>query len=567
MLKSFPIRLLLALCAAALLFTAGCEDDPKASITDVAKDQASDSTADEAADDLTPTDLQEAESFDQGPEDTAIDEEFDFGPPPETSMVPVDGEPNMATAATGWYRGDLHYHTTYSGDAANQGGDELSMAIKIADAYRDPQFLAAYPQLAGNSLDFQAVTDHRTAAAIADPLFVHDYLILVPGEEYGGGGHAGVWGIQSFVDHEIQGTETQNQRHNDAIAETHAQGGLFSVNHPADGSNWLWDTPGIDAVEVFNGPWAGFASGSTLEGLDADVAANGVENPFIRDAILNGGSGFNDKALRFWQNHLSHGLHIPVVGGSDRHMIVPAGIPTTYVHHPRDPAFDGLEGQALGYPGIIKGISEGSTFISRSPFGPQVELEAEDADGSRYPLGSALPGPGTYTVHIRVSRAHRGWMQLIAYDDTTGASFGAQVVYEQYIPSDLATDTFEWTVGATGGWLHGMVFETIVAEALPAEIQGTLAILSQPATANGLGPLIDALTRLVSLDDLLYPWRCNPSHWQAWHPQCMPIDDEPMGTFYLPNELERLLHISFKDGVATDRNVGAVTSAFFVPAQ
>ena len=78
-------------------------------------------------------------------------------------------------------------------------------------------------------------------------------------------------------------------------------------------------------------------------------------------------------------------------------------------------------GQALGYPGIIQGISEDSTFISRSPFGSQVELEAEDADGSRYPLGIALPGPGTYTVHIRVSHAHRGWMQLIAYDDTMGA--------------------------------------------------------------------------------------------------------------------------------------------------
>jgi len=89
-------------------------------------------------------------------------------------------------------------------------------------------------------------------------------------------------------------------------------------------------------------------------------------------------------------------------------------------------------GQALGYPGIIQGISEDSTFISRSPFGSQVELEAEDADGSRYPLGIALPGPGTYTVHIRVSHAHRGWMQLIACDDTTGHS-------ERWQPSELPT--------------------------------------------------------------------------------------------------------------------------------
>ena len=110
----------------------------------------------------------------------------DTAAPTVPTLTAIDGTPNFATAATGWLRGDLHFHTNYSEDAKKQGGDDLKAALQIADAWRDPVYLAARPQDAGNGLDFVAVTDHRTDAALHDPDFKHDHLIVLPGEEFGG---------------------------------------------------------------------------------------------------------------------------------------------------------------------------------------------------------------------------------------------------------------------------------------------------------------------------------------------------------------------------------------------
>ena len=53
-------------------------------------------------------------------------------------LATATGASNFAVAANGWYRGDLHFHTNYSGDAKQQGGDDLGPALNIADAWRDP---------------------------------------------------------------------------------------------------------------------------------------------------------------------------------------------------------------------------------------------------------------------------------------------------------------------------------------------------------------------------------------------------------------------------------------------
>ena len=135
------------------------EDLPPADTAGGGRDAAD--TADSADSDLET-------QADEGPDLPVEIADTDATEPPP-ALAPVAGDPNFATAASGWYRGDLHYHTNYSGDAQKQGGDDLPVALAIADAFRDPAYLAAFPGRAGNGLDYIAITDHRTDAAILGP--------------------------------------------------------------------------------------------------------------------------------------------------------------------------------------------------------------------------------------------------------------------------------------------------------------------------------------------------------------------------------------------------------------
>ena len=104
------------------------------------------------------------------------------------TLAPLEGAANFAVAQAGWYRGDFHYHTTHPEDAKEQGGEGVGTALAIADFYRHPAFEAGHPDEVGNGLDFITITDHRTDTHLSDPELVHDHLIIVPGEEYGGAG-------------------------------------------------------------------------------------------------------------------------------------------------------------------------------------------------------------------------------------------------------------------------------------------------------------------------------------------------------------------------------------------
>jgi hypothetical protein len=536
------------LACLVVLLAAGCGggDETPDAAGDAVSDAANDAAVDTAAD---------ADADGAGP---------DAGPPPV--LAPVAGDPNFAVAAAGWYRGDLHYHTNYSEDAKKQGGDDLGVCLEIADAFRHPDYTTRHPELAGNGLDYIAITDHRTDAAFADPDFTHDHLIILPGEEYGGSGHAGLWGIEHHITHDPLAGETGNERHNDAIAEAHMQGALLSPNHPTQDNPWVWDTPDIDAIEVWNGPWTGFYQAATIEQIEERIASAGVENPYIRDAVTVRGGGANASAMRFWQGHLTAGVHVPIVGGSDRHMLLSAALPATYVQKPEAAAFAGLSGKALGFKGILAGISEGSTFVSRSPVGPQVDLTAEDGDGKSYRLGAELPGPGSYRIRIRVSRAEGGRVRLIA-GPLRAAVDGRitpepNVVFDEPVTAALVEGSYTWEVPAGGGWLHAVVLEPISVGPLPPEGQAILETFSLPAEGNPLVVMGGALLPLADSDLVLNPAACDPDQWTPWMLQCMTVDVTPLPTFYVPDGIERLLNIYFEDGAATEWSMGAISSAF-----
>ena len=237
-----------------------------------------------------------------GADDATANADVPPRPPPD---------PNFAVPANGWYRGDLHTHPSHS-----DGEDGVAVVLDIADAYRDATWAEAFPETSQDFLHFVAVTDHRTTDGHQDPDFGHESLVVIGGEEFGSTGHAGIWGHQEHISHESQAGESNNERLSDAVNEAHEAGALFSPNHPLyAGDLWGWDTPGFDAIEVWNGPWSTLSEPTTETQLDEWVASQGVENAAIRVAAQHEGAGQNAQAIRFWQAWLSLDVHVPPVGG------------------------------------------------------------------------------------------------------------------------------------------------------------------------------------------------------------------------------------------------------------
>lgn len=467
-------------------------------------------------------------------------------PTPPADDAPVD----LATPADGWLRGDLHFHTNYSDDALEQGGDWMGPALEIADAWGDPTWAAFVPGHAPTDrLDFIAVTDHRTTAGFADEDFGHDTLVVIGGEEFGSDGHAGIWGHEEHVPHEPVAGETPDARIQDAIGEAHAQGGLFSPNHPMyAGDLWGWSATGFDAIEVWNGPWATMSAPTSAEEVDAWVQANGTENPWIRAGAAATGVTQNGQALRFWQAALSDGHHVPPVGGGDRHMIFPAGLPTTYV------ATDDASPA-----GVLAGIASGSTFVSRGPAGPQVLLEAT-VDGERFAMGAELPR-GEVTVTWAVGRAAGGELRLV--QGALGQGAEPEIVHTVALTTAHDTGTWTWTPPEGGGWLHAVVVDPLPDDVPEERAALAEALLTFPED-GGLSALLAGFAPLLDLEVLGDPSRCDPDDWDEWSACCMPTDTEPYATFYITDPLLRLMSAEFADAAPTGFAMGAISAAFFV---
>lgn len=458
------------------------------------------------------------------------------------------GPVDIAPPTAGWYRGDLHFHTNYSDDAREQKGDWMGPALAIADAWRAEEWVTAHPEYAATDhLQFVAVTDHRTVDGLSDPDFGHPYLAVLGGEEFGSDGHAGIWGITEHIPHEPQGGEDATTRIQDAIDEAHAVGAAFSVNHPLyAGDLWAWDVTGFDGVEVWNGAWSALASPTTEAELDA-WAAGRPENPWIRPAVRAAGVSQNGQALRFWQEVLSSGAHPAPVGGGDRHMIFPAGLPTTYV-----------AASAQTPEAVLAGIQAGHTFVSRGPQGPQVVLEAT-VGGQVYPMGADLPA-GEATIGWRVGRAAGGELRI-----WTGAP-GVEPAVLTTIPLTGADESGELTwAAAPGAWLHAVVVDPLPEP--PEELAPTMQAFLVFPDDGGIGALLGAIAPLLDLSVLANPALCSTASWSEWSACCMPVDTEPYGTFYLPPAVQAYMSAEFRDGQPTGFAMGAISAAFLVPTQ
>jgi hypothetical protein len=477
-------------------------------------------------------------------------------PEPAETAGPPAYDAGIALREDGWLRGDLHMHSDHS-----DGWDDVGVVIGLAEYLDDEEFLAFNPQYTTNHLDFIAITDHRMYEAHADPLYTSDELILVGGEEFGSTGHAGALGIDSFVDHDPDGGGVSLENIQDAIAETHAQGAVFSPNHPfLPHIPFPWDVRDFDAIELSNAGWALMSPELSAERLEEWEADHGQVSPMFERGAQRTGELASGQVLAWYEALLSRGVHVGVVAGSDRHAVLMPGFPTTYVQ-----ASDATE------QGIVRGIADRHTFIARSPVSAQVLVEVSIGDAS-FGMGDEIPiaaGGDEATVTVRVARAEGGLLRLVvgeavATDDDLATATLGEIALEQAIDSDDFSVTLSLDV-TDGDWLYPIVLEELVPADFDAETAALVLDKAQGAVETededflGIGVLFADLIPDAEL--LTDGSKCDPEDWEADKLQCALPDDEGLGTFYLPDWVNRAINVTAEGGEITDWCMGAVGSA------
>jgi hypothetical protein len=337
-------------------------------------------------------------------------------------LTPMRGATQEAPAGE-WIAGDLHVHTTYSHDSYggptddNTGPDEAhTLGFPVAG-----QFVLA----ATRGLDYLAITDHNDVRSVTDPGFGAAGVLPVPGYENSLRGHAQMLGATKLHDNGDRSADAVNR----IAEELRADGGVFQVNHPAEGSTDFphdsdWDymyevVP--DTVEVWN-----------ISRLYQPPGPSGSSN---------------DDAVRYWEGWLDRGHRVGATGGSDSHWVSTSAVqgvgqPTTWVYVAERTA-----------AGVIEGLRAGRTFITHQPpnyRGPGIFLEADtDGDGVfESMVGDAVASDSK--LRVRVEGAPGSFLRVVA----TGSR-------EAFDPVPVTGASFEHQFTLPGGitWARAEIFE------------------------------------------------------------------------------------------------------------
>ena len=307
--------------------------------------------------------------------------------PPGPAFVPDPAPARAAGRGRGWYRGDLHTHTVHS------------------DGAHTPAELAAAARAAG--LDFVASTEHNTTSASlgwgghAGP----DLLVLDGEEVTTRDGHWLALGLApgAFVDWRYRAADGALDR---VLAGLHGRGGLAVAAHPfcpLPGCAWRFGYRGLDAVEVWNGPW----------------------------------TPDDEAALARWDRLLAGDRFLPAVGGSDAHGH------GDLVGHPQTVVLaDGLDRGA-----VLRGLAAGRCWLASSA---AVDLELEAVAGGRAAgIGERLEvAPGQEaTVRLVVRGAAGGLARLCT---------GAGPVLEAHL-AGAGAEAVEWAATPGTAWVRAEV--------------------------------------------------------------------------------------------------------------
>jgi hypothetical protein len=265
-----------------------------------------------------------------------------------------------------WYRGDFHAHTNFS------------------DGYYAPAQLLEVAKTEG--LDFFAVTDHNTIAALSQ-FGPEQEILIIPGVEVTlKEGHFNIFGVEGptgWMGSISTGPNSArlNQTYatiNDIMREASAQALLTSINHPLL-QPWEWkdattDLRYVHCLEIWNDP-------SWPDNMQA-----------------------NPDAVALWTAALNAGYRITAIGGSDYHRPIPPpgqsklpdrlGLPSTYLYA------DALSGAA-----VLEALRRRRAYVS---MGPQVRFQAHTGS-SVFDIGDDLgiySGGITFIAHCSHTPAH-----------------------------------------------------------------------------------------------------------------------------------------------------------------
>jgi hypothetical protein len=244
-----------------------------------------------------------------------------------------------------WLKGDLHLHSAHSNDALDNPQAEV---IAKAEAL---------------GMDYFVFTDHDNhvqgdITTWSDPAYRSDRMVLLYGVEWTTArGHAGVFATAPW-DH----SRLYAIRDGDGaatVAEAHALGLHFSVNHPAAGDPWEHPFEvDFDSLEVWNAVWVAPAN--------------------------------NAGAIALWDEILASGRRLPARGGSDVHhqqgiesRILNVGNPTTFLYARERTAEAVLAASATTWRGTARRSSSGSRSSASAPEAPTRSRSSRTALGSR----------------------------------------------------------------------------------------------------------------------------------------------------------------------------------------
>jgi hypothetical protein len=203
-----------------------------------------------------------------------------------------------------WYYGSLHAHSTYS-DGNYSVHDLLQLAIEDGGQY-------------------YAVTDHDNLAQCSDTAF-HDVggLRVIRGTEWTtDSGHSCVLGLEGS-------SPIEHRSIRELLDDASYRGGMMQINHPCD-IGMEWDhypnlDPGVDWIEVFNGPtWFPGKLIAPFTPLAAAASALGVPHA---GQVAQDGTDSDADAVAWWQDLLAQGKTIAGVGNADYHGSYPGEEP------------------------------------------------------------------------------------------------------------------------------------------------------------------------------------------------------------------------------------------------
>lgn len=310
----------------------------------------------------------------------------------DLSDEPV-GEPYEPPAFTrpvlsdeaGWYKGDLHCHSTHS-----DGSQTLETGLEYARSI---------------GLDFLAPTEHNAISHMyVLPELQPEYpdLLLIYGVEVTAyNGHYNVFGINEYVPY--QGSAAGYDI-NAIFDWVHSLGGYVSPNHPI--------APNIPVHGHWHGLGWGFKD-TDWSKVDFLEAVNGPMT--LVDVLPNPASL---AAIDLWEDVLDQGHRMTIRGGSDDHNGgTGGGVIDAYIGEPTTVVW----AEELSETAILDGIAKGHCFLmTDGPDGPELYLSAA-AGAETAIVGDTIAGP---LVELAVRIVGGDGTQLTLYrDGETMAAF------------------------------------------------------------------------------------------------------------------------------------------------